>query len=36
MQLGFDGLRQRAQQKLAALDMHDPEFCTKREFYQPS
>ena len=34
MQLGFDGLRQRAQQKLAALDMHDPEFCTKREFYQ--
>ena len=34
MQLGFDGLLQRAREKLAALDMHDPEFCTKREFYQ--
>lgn len=34
MPLGFDGLLERAKQKLAALDMHDPEFCTKREFYQ--
>ena len=34
MRLGFDGLLERAKQKLAALDMHDPEFCTKREFYQ--
>ena len=34
MRLGFDGLLEQAKQKLAALDMHDPEFCTKREFYQ--
>lgn len=26
MRLGFDGLLERAKQKLAALDMHDPEF----------
>ena len=34
MRLGFGGLLQRAQEKLAGLDMHDPAFCTKREFYQ--
>ena len=34
MRLGFDGLLAQAQEKLDHLDMHDPEFVTKREFYQ--
>lgn len=34
MRLGFDGLLAQANEKLANLDMHDPEFVTKREFYQ--
>lgn len=34
MRLGFDGLLAQANEKLANLDMHDPEFVTKREFYR--
>lgn len=36
MRLGFGGIRARAEELLAGLDMHDPEFCTKREWYQAS
>ncbi len=36
MRLGFGGIRARAQEKLNALSMRDPEYNTKREWYQAS